>query len=62
GITDSDFPMSSITGRAKTPITTSIGRGIQLEIKALNKGFRAIGFTFFILGCINAIRLHHSDA
>ncbi|MGK4331784.1 AlpA family phage regulatory protein [Lonsdalea quercina] len=33
GITDSDLTMSSITGRAKTPITTSIGRGIQLEIK-----------------------------
>jgi hypothetical protein len=25
--------MSSITGRAKMPNTTSIGRGIQLEIK-----------------------------
>ncbi|CAI1582886.1 Uncharacterised protein [Serratia quinivorans] len=29
--------MSSITGRAKLPITTSIGRGIQLEIKSGDK-------------------------
>lgn len=25
--------MSNITGRAKKPLTTSLGRGIQLEIK-----------------------------
>lgn len=33
GITDKDFPMNSITGRAKKSLTTSIGRGIHLEIK-----------------------------
>ncbi|WP_139827500.1 hypothetical protein, partial [Cedecea sp. NFIX57] len=39
--TDSDFPMSSITGRAKKPITTSIGRGIQLEIKITMHAYAA---------------------
>ncbi|WP_227697881.1 MULTISPECIES: hypothetical protein, partial [unclassified Raoultella] len=29
GITDSDFPMSSITGRANFLLTTSIGGGVH---------------------------------
>ncbi|EBP3215273.1 hypothetical protein QY86_24180 [Salmonella enterica subsp. arizonae] len=33
GITDSDFPMSSITGRANFLLTTSTGGGIQMGVK-----------------------------
>ncbi|ARB24153.1 hypothetical protein AM394_24470 [Klebsiella oxytoca] len=33
GITDSDFPMSSITGRANLLLTTSIGGGVHAGIK-----------------------------
>jgi len=33
GITDSDFPMSSITGRANFLLTTSIGGGVHSGIK-----------------------------
>ncbi|ASG62963.1 hypothetical protein CEW81_06590 [Kluyvera genomosp. 3] len=33
GITDSDFPMSSITGRANLLLTTSIGGGVYAGIK-----------------------------
>ncbi|CBJ82307.1 hypothetical protein XBJ1_3186 [Xenorhabdus bovienii SS-2004] len=33
GITDSDFPMSSIIGRANLLLTTSAGGGFQLRIK-----------------------------
>ncbi|MCX8966090.1 hypothetical protein EHW66_14150 [Erwinia psidii] len=33
GITDSDFPMSSITGRANLLLTTSTGGGVYLHIK-----------------------------
>ena len=34
GITDSDFPMSSITGRANLLLTTSIGGGVHAGIKS----------------------------
>ncbi|MCX8985282.1 hypothetical protein, partial [Citrobacter portucalensis] len=38
GITDSDFPMSSIIGRANLLLTTSIGGGVWMRIKmALKK-------------------------
>ncbi|EAA4710451.1 hypothetical protein AB4H89_002851 [Salmonella enterica] len=33
GITDSDFPMSSIIGRANLLLTTSIGGGVHVGIK-----------------------------
>ncbi|ECG1336639.1 hypothetical protein DS259_21755 [Salmonella enterica subsp. indica] len=33
GITDSDFPMSSITGRANFLLTTSTGGGIQMGVR-----------------------------
>ncbi|PLY44389.1 hypothetical protein F153LOC_15430 [Lelliottia sp. F153] len=33
GITDSDFPMSSIIGRANLLLTTSIGGGVHAGIK-----------------------------
>ncbi|EEB9695672.1 hypothetical protein AHU65_001539 [Salmonella enterica subsp. enterica] len=33
GMTDSDFPMSSITGRANFLLTTSTGGGIQMGVK-----------------------------
>lgn len=33
GITDSDFPMSSIIGRANLLLTTSIGSGVHVGIK-----------------------------
>lgn len=33
GITDADFPMSSITGRANLLLTTSIGGGVHADIK-----------------------------
>ncbi|MEZ2586694.1 hypothetical protein ACBQ10_19250, partial [Kluyvera intermedia] len=33
GITDSDFPMSSISGRANLLLTTSIGGGVYAGIK-----------------------------
>ena len=33
GIIDSDFPMSSITGRANLLLTTSIGGGVHAGIK-----------------------------
>lgn len=33
GVTDSDFPMSSITGRANLLLTTSIGGGVYAGIK-----------------------------
>ncbi|MBW5963705.1 hypothetical protein DN619_22350 [Klebsiella michiganensis] len=36
GITDSDFPMSSITGRANLLLTTSIGGGVHAGIKSIN--------------------------
>ncbi|ASG63031.1 hypothetical protein CEW81_07375 [Kluyvera genomosp. 3] len=41
GITDSDFPMSSITGRANLLLTTSIGGGVYAGIK---KGARRLLF------------------
>ncbi|AXF77330.1 hypothetical protein AV903_16865 [Erwinia tracheiphila] len=33
GITDSDFPMSSMTGRASLLLTTSTGGGVHAGIK-----------------------------
>ncbi|MBV5094926.1 hypothetical protein [Tenebrionicola larvae] len=42
GITDSDFPMSSITGRANLLLTTSTGGGVQMGIK--NKENQRIDF------------------
>ncbi|AXF78024.1 hypothetical protein AV903_21705 [Erwinia tracheiphila] len=33
GITDSDFPMSSMTGRANLLLTTSTGGGVHAGIK-----------------------------
>lgn len=38
-ITDSDFPMSSITGRANLLLTTSIGGGVYAGIK-MDTGFK----------------------
>ncbi|AXF75442.1 hypothetical protein AV903_03895 [Erwinia tracheiphila] len=34
GITDSDFPMSSMTGRASLLLTTSTGGGVHAGIKS----------------------------
>ncbi|EOS94929.1 hypothetical protein ETR_11052 [Erwinia tracheiphila PSU-1] len=35
GITDSDFPMSSMTGKANLLLTTSTGGGVHAGIKRL---------------------------
>ncbi|KKF34266.1 hypothetical protein SY86_25110 [Erwinia tracheiphila] len=37
GITDSDFPMSSMTGRANLLLTTSTGGGVHAGIKRPHK-------------------------
>ncbi|MCX8983905.1 hypothetical protein, partial [Citrobacter portucalensis] len=46
GITDSDFPMSSIIGRANLLLTTSIGGGVWMRIK--NPGTHHAGVLFFL--------------
>lgn len=38
GITDSDFPMSSIIGRANLLLTPSIGGGVHVGIKTRRCG------------------------